>query len=370
MSLGIDFVLRGDSGAFTRAMARANNSIKDVRKEIREAEIGRGPGRYIKEAFGVAGIIEAFKVAIDNAKEVRNQLESWGRPVDAATQSVADFGDSLDKTVKGAKDGATWILSFATRAGEGWGSLINRMRGINREQEINREAAAKGADENIKAANKAREKEFGVDAVKEAKKRSIKSAEDAEFKGLSEPEAQLGALLKKRAMLSAKLNNAPKDAKGNFGVSFFATKEEMDNLDADIKARSQAILKAASDADREFIEKRRADIQEKFMPSVEQLAEMQVGTMVSGSDPRLKARKILELESQAAQLTGSGRFKEGLFKADQAQKMREGLSDITGKGTALTAENAESAFQSALKETNNEIGELRKAVNGIIRAQP
>jgi len=54
----------------------------------------------------------------------------------------------------------------------------------------------------------------------------------------------------------------------------------------------------------------------------------------------------------------------------EADKMRKSLESVSGKGTALTAETAETALKNALENTNKELEGVREQLKGLIKAQP
>ena len=141
MSIGIDFILKATTEAFTAGMAKANNAIEDTKKSLK----GFG-GASLVNTIGVAGVIAGFKAVLNNAQEVRDELEKMGKPVDAATASVARYADSWDEVKKALASTAVSGLGFFTQVGEGIGSLINRMRGVTAEQEKQRDQSAKDAD--------------------------------------------------------------------------------------------------------------------------------------------------------------------------------------------------------------------------------
>jgi len=111
------------------------------------------------------------------------------------------------------------------------------------------------------------------------------------------------------------------------------------------------------------------EIRDKFAPNVEQLAQMSAGGFAGGDDPRIKARRILEKEKFASEAGARGDIKGAMRLGTEAQQLRSSLENVTGKGTALTAETAESALKAALETTNKELEGVRKQLEGIIKAQ-
>src|SRR6478736_839516 len=113
MAIGVDFILRASSAQFTKAMAGVNNSIKDVKKSLRDFDVGNG----LKQALGVGGVIAGFRMAITNAQELRSEAAKLGNEIDSGTRSVAELGDALGKIGTGFKNGLTAGLSFFTQIG-------------------------------------------------------------------------------------------------------------------------------------------------------------------------------------------------------------------------------------------------------------
>lgn len=365
MSIGLDFILRANSAAFTRGLAQANNSINDLKKGLKQFDVGNG----LKNALGVGGIIAGFRSAITNAQELRDEAEKTGKAVDDATRSVAQYGDAIGEAWQGAKNLATTTLSFFTRAGEGWGMIINRMRGVSAEQEKIAEGAARGA----MAQEKARD---ALRAKLESRAKSIdKELADQERQnsdiGLSKEERR-NKLLQERTRLLDEIDALPVR---NGGAEDVARREKIlqaSKLTGEIGKLGEDIF---SESDRE--RKRKADeaarnakeISDKFAPSVEQLANMDVGGFANQNDPRLIARRIAEKEKFAAEAGGRGDIAGAIRLGTEADKMRKSLEGVTGKGTALTAETAETALKNALETTNKELVAVREQLNGLIKAQ-
>ena len=203
MSIGIDFILKATTEAFTAGMAKANNAIEDTKKSLK----GFG-GASLVNTIGVAGVIAGFKAVLNNAQEVRDELEKMGKPVDAATASVARYADSWDEVKKALASTAVSGLGFFTQVGEGIGSLINRMRGVTAEQEKQRDQSAKDAD---RLEKQAKEKllnhiELEKKAAEEKKKLDDKAHDDfvkridkenASYEKVNEAAAKLSEKIRK-----------------------------------------------------------------------------------------------------------------------------------------------------------------------------
>jgi hypothetical protein len=367
MSIGVDFILRANSATFTKAMAGVNNSVKDLKKSFRDFDVGNG----FKQALGVGGIIQGFRLAITNAQNLRDELEKMGRPVDDATRSVAAYGDALDDAWQGSKNLATTTLSFFTRAGEGWGMVINRLRGVTAQQEKLNEASAKGADKQEAQAAEAKKnmKVKGERAEVDFESQQRKNALDA-----MTTNERRNALLAERTQIFQQMDGMVEgsDAWKVKRAEGARLSGDINALGRDIQTRTE---RETADAEKEQArkEKEKADeakkIRDQFAPSVEQLAEMSAGGFASQNDPRLRARKILEKERFAAEAGGRGDFAGAIKLGTEAQQMRKSLESVSGAGTALTAETAEVALRAALDTTNKELQGVREQLKGLIKAQ-
>lgn len=369
MSIGVDFIFRANSGAFTKAVASVNNSMKDLKKSFREFDVGNG----LKQALGVGGIIAGFRAAITNAQELRDEARKLGREIDDGTRSVAEYGDALEGIWKGFKNGLTAGLSFFTRMGDG---MRHFFQSVTQEQE---DAARKMVDVTGKAADEAeaRLKKAREDNSPEkqaaAQEKLDKITAASQAKG-TDHEKKLVNLINERNALEEKLSKtgkatvAYKEIQAQILQNEMDTKEAVGALDEDRNKKAMKELKLAEESDRQ-LQKKQDDIREKFAPSVEQLAEMNAGGFASEKDPRIIAKRILEKEKFAAEAGNRGDLKAAMQLGTEAQSMREGLKNISGNGTALTAQTAETAMKAALEQTNKELAEVKEAMAGIIKAQ-
>jgi hypothetical protein len=98
----------------------------------------------------LAGFVSLGKQAIDQAQQQRAEWEKIGKPIDAATRSIAMFGDSIDTIKKGAITSVGFILSGWTQIGEVIGSSINRLLGVTEAQENIAAATEKGVEAAVK----------------------------------------------------------------------------------------------------------------------------------------------------------------------------------------------------------------------------
>jgi len=141
MAIGVDFILKASTDGFTTGVAAAENSLKGLKSELKQFGGGR-----LSSLIGIAGIIQGFRGALQAAQDLREESEKLGAPISAATRSVAAYADSIDSLKSGMKEVAVLSLGFFTLAGEGWGSLVNRIMGVSRAQEKLAEQTAKDAD--------------------------------------------------------------------------------------------------------------------------------------------------------------------------------------------------------------------------------
>ena len=366
MSIGLDFILRANSAAFTRGLAQASNSVKDLKKGLREFDVGNG----IKGAFGIGGVIAGFRMAITNAMELRDAADKVGKEIDSGTRSVAEFGDALGKIGKGFKNALTDGLSFFTQLGDG---MRRYFQNVTKEQE---DAARKMVDVTGKAADEAeaRLKKAREDNSPEkqaaAQEKLDKLNSQSQVKG-TEAEKKLINLINERVALDEKLEQTGKATVAHKEIEAAILKNEMDSKEAAAALDKDALDKAEKKKDITIKEakKEAKEVRDKFAPSVEQMAAMDVGGFAAGNDRRLQARKILEKEKFAAEAGGRGDIKGALRMGTKAQAMRANLEGVTGKGTALTAETAEAALKNALETTNKKLEGVLEQLKGLIKAQ-
>lgn len=359
MSIGLDFVLRGNSASFTKAVAAANNSVKDLKKGLRDFDVGNG----FKNALGVGGVIAAFRMAITNAQELRDEADKIGKSIDRGTRSVAELGDAVGRIGKGFKNALTDGLSFFTSIGD---KARQFFQNVTQEQEdAARKMVAvtgKAADEAEARLKKSRE-ENSPEKQAEAQAKLDKATREGMAKG-TEAQKKLINLVNERADLEERL--------AKVGPQTVAAKEILADIaknEMDTKEAAAAFDKEAADAKKKKREEFQKEVVDKFAPSVDQLAQMETGGFVEQNDPRLVARRIKEKERLAAEAGGRGDIKGALRLGTEAENLKKSLEGVTGKGTALTAETAETALRNALDTTNKELVAVKEAVAGIIKAQ-
>jgi hypothetical protein len=358
MSIGIDFVIRASTAAFTRGLATVNNQVKDLRKSFRDFNVGGGLGGLI----GVGGVIAGFRSAITNAQELRAEAAKVGKEVDSGTASVARFGDALGGLGRGFRNAMTDGLSFFTSIGD---KARQFFQGVTAEQEA---AAEKMAQTTGKLADEAearlkRSREANSPEKQAAAQEKLSQAEmESALKG-TDAQKKLLKLTNERADLNKKLRDTP--------VATVAYKELQAQIlrnDMDTKDAAASFDKEASQ-EQEKADKKRSAILDKIAPTVEELAAQETGGWVQGDDPRLRARQALEAEKWARELGQRGDIKGALKLQERAEGLRKGLSDVTAQSQTLTPDSAKTAVAAALETTNAKLDEVTKAVSGIIKAQ-
>lgn len=361
MAIGIDFVLRATTAGFTKGIAQANNSIHDLKKNLKVGDVGNG----LKQLFGAGAIIQGFRTAINHAQELRTQMESIGHAVDPATASVARLGDSLDAAKLGLQNLLTSGLSQFTRAGEMFGSIINQFRfgGYAGGIEDISEKTARAADDAVKrrdAAAAARIARNTPEALKKLRE-DQKAAEEARLDAQQTKESRVNMLLqqqlKLREELSALLSNP--DVVKNDPAAISAKNIEIQKKGAQIDAAS----KVSDDAQLKLIQAQT----DAFLPSIEDLALFQGGTNTGNAGQNAKgaaaakAREYFNLQMQSRAAYQNGDLAGALSLSQKADQARFGLlgsakSDEVNKGKEL------------LDTTNKSLTELEqinKAINGI-----
>jgi hypothetical protein len=358
MSIGIDFVIRASTAAFTRGLATVNNQVKDLRKSFRDFNVGGGLGGLI----GVGGVIAGFRSAITNAQELRAEAAKVGKEIDSGTASVARFGDALGGLGRGFRNAMTDGLSFFTSIGD---KARQFFQGVTAEQEAAAEKMAK-ANEKEALEAEANLKQSRIDNSPEkqaaAQEKLDEAKMESQLKG-TDAERKLLKLTNQRADLIKKLREAKPATVENKVLQTELLKNEME-----IRAASSAADEQWKKRD-DDVTKKQQDILSKIAPTVEELAAQETGGWVEGNDPRLRARQALEAEKWARELGQRGDIKGALKLQEKAEGLRKGLSDVTAQSQMLTPDSAKIAVAAALETTNAKLDEVTKAVAGIIKAQ-
>jgi len=189
MSVGIDFVLRASTSAFTAGVASAKNSIKDFKKSVKSLELGGGIAQWI----GMGGLIAGFKSAIDNARELAAESSQTGKGIDGGTAALIRFGDTLSK-ISAAKDAAFgWVAEKSEQLGIFFGRLV-----------YGAEAAA-DAQRKLGEEAEAAAKKFNADKLIAAEQELAKFRKESRFKRASDEE-KINQLLADQVVLLQKQN--------------------------------------------------------------------------------------------------------------------------------------------------------------------
>lgn len=367
MSIGVEFVLKASTAAFTRGMAAAENRVSDLKKSLRT--LGGG---QLGSAIGIYGIVRGFSSVLRAAQDARAEMEKLGKPIDEATRSVAAYADSIDGLKSGLVTIGVVTLSFFTKAGEGWGMLINRLRGVTREQELNAENIAKQTEETLKAtAQFAKDNSAEKILAAEEKlyefrrKAAIDQAEGADklYKMFQE-ETRLRQQL--QALGTGTVANREKQLELE-QQSLAIAKEIRAQAEATAKVEQQRIeLEAKRATAAADVESARAALREQVLgdalPSLQQAA-------ASGGTLGGKARKVLQLEEFAARARGQGAsgFESAVKFSTQAAELRQSLQGQIG---GVAEDNLTADLSKALTTAEGELKEINKQLGGIFKAQP
>ncbi len=118
-------------------------TLKNIKKEMKE----------FRELLVAGGMIEAVRRFFDFAIDAANKSKDTNNE---NVKAVREFGKALEEVKPAVGSVATALLGFFNQAGEGWGMIINRLRGVTAEQERLYEQTQKDLDaqtENIKKTN-------------------------------------------------------------------------------------------------------------------------------------------------------------------------------------------------------------------------
>lgn len=314
MSVGIDFVLKANTAAFTKGLAVVDNATSKLQKSLLNKFEGRDLARGLTTALGLSidKIADKFaRLWTGMSEEAEKAFAELDKLTDTLTEKTIEAGTARLSSEQKYQLAITQTEQLQRKIAENQGKTVEQQVQLTKDK-----IALLDKEKEAASALAAVEKE--ADEKRADREKERKMIEDARIKGNEEVQKQ---------------------------------------------GKEEAQKAAESD------EKRAQDIREKFAPSVEQLAQMDVGTGVSGNDPRLIARQILQKEGFAAAAGNRGDIAGAIKLGGEATAMREGISNIAGGGTALTAETAETALRNALDTTNKELVDVKTALAGIIKAQ-
>lgn len=314
MSIGVEFVLKASTASFTRGLATIQNATDGLRRGLMKNFDGRDLARGLVTAFGLSVDKIADKFArlwTGVSKDAEEAYKRLGSLTDTLTEKTIEAGRAK------LNDEQRYQLALTETA---------------RLQKQIAENAGKTTEDQIKLTE---DKIALLEKEKEAA-----AAKAAMEKENSDREA-------KEIERQHKIQESVREA---------AEKERQEKKDLQ------------RELDKNY-QKGEDQLREKFSPSVEQLAQMSAGGFFAADDPRIIAKQILEKEKNAAILGGRGDISGAIQLGREARTMREGLQNVAGSGTALTAETAETALRNALDTTNKELMEVKTALAGIIKAQ-
>jgi hypothetical protein len=126
---------------FERGMAKAQSRTLAFRRNLSQFGAG-GLSRFL----GVGALVSGYVAAINKAQQLRDEAEKNGTAISRNTESLAKYGDQLDKLKAGIAQIGVESVGFLARMGEGLGSLINRARfGKEAAEQMEQAAAATAA---------------------------------------------------------------------------------------------------------------------------------------------------------------------------------------------------------------------------------
>ena len=325
MAIGIEFLLKANTAAFTRGLATIDNATGKLQKSLMNKFEGRDLARGLTTALGLSVDKIADKIA-----------RMWTGMTKGAEEAYAQLGNLTDTLTEKTIAAGTAKLNdedkyqlallqserLKKRIADNEGKTVEQQLQLTKDKIALLEKEGQVAEMNAKR-KAAYEKQFSDTFSKWDKEKADREA-------------------------AAEKKN--KDAR-----------DELEKAQESDRQYKQSI----QDKDRQY----KQSIQDKFAPSVDQLAGMDVGTGVGQNDLRLVARRIKEKEAFAAAAAGRGDIAGALRLGGEATAMRESISNMTGDG-ALTAATAKTAFTDALTQTNQVLTEIRDGQSGMIKATP
>lgn len=128
---------------------------------------------------GSAALVQAFRSTYERAQQARDAAEKLNRTVNAGTAAVARNADAWDNLKNAVGDTLLGVLSFFSKAGEGWGALAAKMirpQGQSDAQLRRTMAIGEAADRN--AARLSTPEALEAAAARGAQKRAADARED------------------------------------------------------------------------------------------------------------------------------------------------------------------------------------------------
>ena len=388
----VDFVLRANTAAFTRAVAGAEGRLQGLKKSL--ASFGGG---NLAGAIGITGLIAGFTGALKSAQAMRAELEAAGRPVDDLTRGAAELGDWFDSAAGAVKRFAVAAVGALTEVGA---TARRAMQGVSKEEE---EAARRMAQESGKAALEAEarlaeaRRANSPEKIAEAERKLADIRRDNAMKA-SDAEGKLVLLLARKLELEKE-----RDALGAKTVARLEKEGEILKLNADIEAQRAEVSKEEKARDDQIRElgrqtweidaeqkeimreeaKARAD---RILPSIEDLAGRAAqnrearanygigsdGSLVSEldpNDPALRAERALQLEEKARAAALSADPVDRLQMAPQFQAEAEALRQSLAGTVQSRDSDVGAQFKDALKDTNDRLDEVVEKLGGLLKSQ-
>src|ERR1019366_4849082 len=327
MSIGAEFFLKMNTAAFTKGLATANNSIKDLKKELRESG-----GRRFVEVLGIAGIVKGFSAIINHAQETRKALEEMGKPISDNIASVARFGDAIDGLKGTAMEAGVAILGFFTGVGEKLGNTINELRNEFAGANLDISDAAEKSDRAANAQEGSRNKAYAGKAAAntpEHLRAKAKEADDLRRKNDDaklDADGKLNAKLHERTVLEKQLSDLKKkDAQEQTMLPVaIATKElELTAQDAKITAAKDAATLGVSGKLNDLLQDR-----EKLV------------------------RELNDLETKSAQ---AGKISAGAIADKNIELQKNRGEIISGTDAADAADEKKRKSEKAVAEANKKL---------------
>jgi hypothetical protein len=326
---GIKAVFGADTGQLKADLVKAQGSLK----EFKNTAEGMGLDlRKLALSTIFIGIGHAITQVIDNAQKMRDEFEKMGKPLDASVKRVAEFGDAIDGMKKAVVSASIEAVSFINLAGEGWGSFINRLKGVSLESEKASVGIAKAADKAVAS----------IEAAAAAMPERMRKANEA----LDKSQAALFDATAKnydKLMRYEQEYAQAMQLRNSFGEGSVAWTE------AAVKA-NEAGLKVV---------KQRAEYEKEIAANVEKELKDFYGSIdakkevVAAASAQLQVEEAItnEIENQVDAEKDLGREKAN-------------TAGIAGVGTTASFGDAsDSALQEKLRRNENEIARLRNPAN-------
>lgn len=375
-SLGIEFLLKADSAQFTKGLATANNKLHDLKKTLREGDLGGG----IKRLIGAGAIIEAFRVVIGHAADVRKSLEEMGSSVPENVASVARLSDAFGDFKKMALEAGVSVLSVFTGIGDTIGNVINDMRrdmGAGLIDPKVGQEIQEAADKSV-AESEASRKRIMAEQSTESLRAADKNLADVRRKNAL---AEMTDLQKLNTLIGERMKLEEKLAGINPGTKnkklIIDTKTAIEAKSGEVAAQRKAVeggnIAAAVSVGKaqDRLNKESQDHldsqRDRFLPTVAELAQSQ---KFGENDPRSvaieNARKVARLEEQATFAGGRGDINGAVDLQNQADKVRSGLG-----GFAKSSDGVKAAGDSVklLDDIQKQLVKANTALEGTFKAQ-